>query len=177
MLKPSPRLGKFLLCYLLTLFIIYPLSPLLFNVFLNFKEPAFLSPIATEGKIPIRSDIFGDGHFGAKREGGTRRHKGLDIKAGIGKPVLASKSGAVETGWVRNGMGKYVRIKHQRGYSTIYGHLSKITVEDNQWVWQADKIGAVGKTGNANHRRIQPHLHFEIRYLNKHLDPLEYLQK
>jgi len=162
-------------CYLLILFLIHPLSPFLFDAFLNFKEPNFLPPVSIEGKIPIRSDIFGDGHFGARRSGGRRKHKGLDIKADIGKPVFASKSGVVKTGWVKKGMGKYVKIKHHGNYITIYGHLSKITVENDQWVWQGSKIGEVGKTGNANYKGIQPHLHFEIRYKNKHVDPLGYI--
>ncbi len=173
--RKKTLIGAAVYC-LLILFFIYPVSPLLFTAFLNFKEPAFLSPIALEGKIPIRSDIFGDGHFGARRGGGTRRHKGLDIRADIGEPVLASKSGTAKTGWVSNGMGKYVRIGHRGNYCTIYSHLSKITVKDNQWVWQGDKIGELGKTGNANHRGMQPHLHFEIRYKNKYLDPLKIIR-
>lgn len=161
--------------YLLILFFIYPLSAFSFNTFLNFREPVFLLPIFAE-EISIRSDTFGHGHFAAARGGGMRKHKGLDIKANIGEAVRASKSGAVKIGWVRSGMGKYVKIKHREAYSTMYGHLSKITVKNNQWVWQGEQIGKVGKTGNANYKGIQPHLHFEIKYKNRYIDPLKLLR-
>lgn len=162
--------------YFLLLFIIYPLSPFLFTAFLNFREPVFSSPIDIKGRIQVRSDALGGGHFGARRSGGARRHKGLDITAKIGEPVLACKSGVAETGLRRNGMGKYVKLKHRGGFVTVYGHLSKIAVENNQWVWRGAKIGEVGKTGNASSKSIQPHLHFEIRQKNKHLDPLKYMR-
>ena len=175
--SPPSRIKKFYLFYLIILFFIYPLSPFLFTSFLDFKEPAFLLPIAIEGKIPIRSDIYGDGHFGAARSGGRRLHKGIDIRADIGEPVKASKSGAASVEWEKNGMGKYVRIIHPRGYSTLYGHLSEITIKDRRWVWQGEEIGKVGKTGNANYRGMQAHLHFEIRYKNVHLDPLNFFRE
>ncbi|MFH0732954.1 MAG: M23 family metallopeptidase [Candidatus Omnitrophota bacterium] len=162
---------------LLVLVLIYPASLFLFDTFLAIKEQGFISPIKTEGQIPIRADVFGDGSFGARRSNGTRQHKGIDIKAPVGEPVLASKSGIAETGCVEGGMGKYVKIRHRNNYITVYGHLSEISVKNNRWVWQGAKIGEVGKTGNANYKRMQEHLHFEIRHENKQLDPLNFLQK
>jgi len=162
--------------YLLTLFLIYPISPCLFSVFLRFKEPVFVSPIAAE-EIHIRSDRYGDGHFGTRRGGGRRKHKGLDIRADMGEPVYASKSGVTATGWVKGGMGKYVKIKHQGGYVTLYGHLSEITVNSGAWVWQNEEIGKAGKTGNANYRAMHTHVHFEIRQNGKHIDPLPEIVK
>ena len=78
-------------------------------------------------------------------------------------PVLAAKSGIVKTGYVKGGMGKYVKISHLDRHVTVYGHLGKITVKTGFWVWQGQKIGEVGKTGNANYRKMDPHVHFEIR--------------
>ena len=175
--SPPPRSKKSYLFYLIILLFIYPLSSFLFTSFLDYKEPEFLSPIIVEGKMRIRSDIYGKGHFGAKRSGGRRLHKGLDIRADIGEPVRASKSGVVSVEWEKGGMGKYVRIIHPRGYSTLYGHLSKTTAKNNHWAWQGEEIGRVGRTGNAKYKRMRPHLHFEIRHNNIHLDPLKFLQE
>ncbi len=162
--------------FLLLAVIVFPVTPLLFNLFLFLKEPVFLPPISQSTQIIIRSDGYGEGYFGARRSGGKRAHNGLDIKADVGEPVYASKSGFARTGWVKTGMGKYVIINHPWGYQTLYGHLNTITIADRQWVWQGRQIGEVGKTGNANYKRMQAHLHFEIRLHNRHLDPLEFLQ-
>lgn len=162
--------------YCLILFLIYPSSPAIFKKFISLKEPAFIPPLHIEEKVLIRSDVIGNGHFGARRSGGRRRHKGLDIAGGIGKPVFAAKSGVVATGEVPRGMGNYVRISHFDGYVTIYGHLNSTVVCDKSWVWQGQEIGEVGKSGNASHPRIKPHLHFEIRIDGEPQDPLPYIR-
>jgi murein DD-endopeptidase MepM/ murein hydrolase activator NlpD len=73
------------------------------------------------------------------------------------------------------GMGNYIILRHPSNTITIYGHLSKIYVRRNQLIRQGDVIGSVGKTGNANYRDIQPHLHFEVRKNGVPEDPLQYL--
>lgn len=136
---------------------------------------SFIPPIRYTGKIPIRRDVYGDGHFGASRKGG-RAHKGLDIYAPLDSNVIAPKGGRVKTGFAKNGMGKYVIIKHPGDYVTLYGHLSKFCVKDRQRIRQSAVIGYVGKTGNAKYKKIKPHLHFEIRKDGKYLDPLSFLK-
>lgn len=141
-----------------------------------YRDPIpFLAPINIDGDIPIRCDKFGGGEFGAFRKDG-RAHKGLDILAEVGTPARAAKSGRAAVGDVPDGMGKYVRIKHPGGLITIYGHLSKINVGRWQKVRQGDIVGEVGKTGNANHPAIMPHLHFEVRKDRRPIDPLDYLE-
>ena len=77
-----------------------------------------------------------------------------------------------------NGYGVLVIIDHPGGWETRYGHLFKTAViKRSQWVRQGDMIGLVGKTGNANTRGIIPHLHFEIRYRGKCIDPAKELVK
>jgi len=73
-------------------------------------------------------------------------------------------------------MGNYVVIRHSLNLVSIYGHLSQIFVTKNQFVRQGGIIGSVGKTGNARHPGIQPHLHFEIKKNGIPQDPLEYLK-
>lgn len=135
----------------------------------------FLCPIEYQNDIVIRSDCRGDGLFAAERNGG-RMHQGIDLWAGIGTPVRASSSGVITAAKHTRGMGKYVVIRHKAGLKTIYGHLSKIYVAKNQFVRQGELIGAVGKTGNANYRSIQPHLHLEVRKNGMPKDPMEYLE-
>jgi murein DD-endopeptidase MepM/ murein hydrolase activator NlpD len=73
-------------------------------------------------------------------------------------------------------MGNFVVIRHWDNLATIYGHLAQIYVTEGDFVRQGQVIGAVGKTGNANYRDIQPHLHFEVRKSGIPQDPIEYLE-
>lgn len=135
----------------------------------------FLCPIEYKWGVVIRSDQHGDGVFGADRSG-NRLHEGIDLFAKIGTPVLASRSGVVVSAKENRGMGKYVILRHLNGMTTVYGHLSKIFVKKHQFVRQGHIIGEVGKTGNANYRNIQPHLHFEVKLKGVPQDPLKYLE-
>lgn len=134
----------------------------------------FLCPIEYKGEMIIRNDSRGDGHFLARRNGG-RPHNGVDLLAEMGTPVIASRGGLVLAATSSRGMGKYVIITHAGGINTIYGHLSRIDVKKGNLVVQGQVIGAVGKTGNANHPDILPHLHFEIRRADTPQDPAAYL--
>lgn len=158
---------------LLILFILAIAILIAGSYFLNRRS--FLCPIEYKGEIIIRSDSRGDGFFAANRRG-RRTHEGIDLFAPLGVPVLASRLGWVISARQNHGMGKYVIIKHLGGYISIYGHLSEIYVKKGRFVWQETIIGSVGKTGNANSRNIQPHLHFEIRKNGIPLDPLEYIE-
>jgi murein DD-endopeptidase MepM/ murein hydrolase activator NlpD len=72
-------------------------------------------------------------------------------------------------------MGNYVVLRHRGNLVTIYGHLKDISVKKNKFVRQGQIIGTVGKTGNANYRDIQPHLHLEVRKNRLPEDPMAYL--
>lgn len=140
-----------------------------------FDRKPFLSPVYFSGNnVPIRDDAYGDGVFGAKRRG-RRSHLGVDILSLVGTPVYAAKCGVVINAETNHGLGKYVEILHRGGLITIYGHLSRINVYKSQRVCQGDKIGEVGKTGNARNRLILPHLHLEVRKLDIPQDPMLYL--
>lgn len=87
-------------------------------------------------------------------------HRGADICAPYGVPILASDSGTViAAGWHWS-YGNYVEIDHGNGYKTLYGHMSRITVAEGQAVTQGQKIGEVGSTGNSTGN----HCHFEMYY-------------
>lgn len=87
-------------------------------------------------------------------------HRGADICAPYGVPVLASDSGkVVAAGW-HYSYGNYVEIDHGNGYTTLYGHMSALSVTQGQGVTQGQKIGEVGSTGNSTGN----HCHFEMTY-------------
>ena len=140
------------------------------------KEPYFVMPIKAEEEVtrpedlPIRSDDYGEGQFGAKRKG-NRRHTGLDLRVELKSPVYASKSGWGRAYLVPTGYGNLVVINHPGGHETRYGHLDKTTIKRTRWVRQGQIIGSVGKSGNADVKGIDPHLHFEIRHKGKPVDP------
>lgn len=160
---------------------IYLAHSVLFPFVYSLKEPFFAIPIevgkelsgTTQG-LPVRNDEYGDGRFGAKRNG-DRKHLGLDLEAKLGSSVYASKSGWARTSNVPNGYGKLVLINHPGHWQTRYGHLSEFAIKKSQWVRQGDVVGFVGKTGNAGSSGIAPHLHFEIRCKNSPLDPAQEL--
>ena len=87
-------------------------------------------------------------------------HRGADICAAYGTPILASDSGKViAAGW-HYSYGNYVEIDHGNGYKTLYGHMSALNCTQGQAVSQGDVIGYVGSTGNSTGN----HCHFEMSY-------------
>lgn len=160
----------------LALVISLPLSyKSIYAAIYKWKEPRFIMPLYLKDRVfTLRNDEWGKGYFGAKRKGG-KLHKGIDIKADVGTVAYAAKSGRAIRGYEPKGMGKYIKITHPGGCSTLYGHLKEWLVKSNSWVKQGEIIGLVGKSGNANIQAIQSHLHFEIRNGEKVEDPVRYL--
>ena len=96
-------------------------------------------------------------NFGARW---GRQHKGIDVKVYIGDTIRAAFSGKIRVvRYEARGYGKYVVIRHYNGLETIYGHMSKQLVTENQEVRAGDPIGLGGNTG----RSTGSHLHFETR--------------
>jgi len=105
--------------------------------------------------------------FGFRR---FRWHHGIDLKLTTGDPVFSAFDGIVRMrSYDRNGYGYYVLVRHRNGLETLYGHLSKISVEVGQEVRAGDILGLGGSTG----RSTGPHLHFEIRYQGLSINPTE----
>lgn len=99
-----------------------------------------------------------------------RMHKGEDIKLYVGDTVRAAFDGRVRIRrFERRGYGNYYVIRHDNGLETIYGHLSKHIVKQDEYVKAGQAIGLGGSTG----RSTGPHLHFEMRYMGIALDPSE----
>ena len=110
--------------------------------------------------------------FGSRRHpvlGKVRMHKGVDYAAGTGTPIMAAGDARVAfAGWT-GGYGRAVVLDHGRGYTTLYGHMSRFgKIKAGQRVGQGTVIGYVGSTGLAT----GPHLHYEFRVNGVHRNPL-----
>jgi len=122
---------------------------------------------------------YGSGHFawpvaGWLTQGYRYDHRAIDVAANWGTPIAAADRGVVtRAGWNDQGYGMFVVIDHNIDYVTLYGHLSRIFVEEGNVVAKGQLIGAVGSTGNST----GPHLHFEIRDFGRLVNPLELLGK
>lgn len=98
-----------------------------------------------------------------------RMHNGLDLKVNIGDTIVSAFDGKVRiVKYERRGYGKYVVIRHDNGLETVYGHLSKQLVKENQLVRAGEAIGLGGNTG----RSTGSHLHFETRFLGIAINPI-----
>ena len=105
--------------------------------------------------------------FGPRRR---RMHNGIDVKVYIGDTIRAAFSGkvrVVKNQGRRTGYGKYIIIRHENGLETVYGHLSKQLVSEEQYVEAGEVIGLGGNTG----RSTGSHLHFETRFLGQAINP------
>ena len=160
---------KFLFAFLIT-FLIFIIIAVYF-----IDKTYFLCPIEYKKGIIIRRDDIGSGDFAAQRAG-DRRHEGIDLYAPVGIEVRAARFARVAEVRFHKRLGNYVELRHSGNLVTIYGHLQRILVGPNQWVAQGKIIGCVGKTGNASHPRILPHLHFEVRRDNIAINPQEWLE-
>ena len=112
-------------------------------------------------------------NFGMRKHpisGFNKMHKGIDFAAPIGTPIYAGGNGIVEYVGTNGGYGKYIRIRHNNEYKTAYAHLNsyKKGISKGVRVNQGEVIGYVGSTG----RSTGPHLHYEIIYQNKQINPL-----
>jgi murein DD-endopeptidase MepM/ murein hydrolase activator NlpD len=114
-------------------------------------------------------------YFGRRNLGmGTSSfHRGVDVAAPTGTPIVAARSGTVVfAGWSTSGYGYLVRIRHQGGDETWYGHHSSVLVSVGESVRQGETIGLVGSTGIST----GPHLHFELHEGGSAVDPLGHLR-
>jgi murein DD-endopeptidase MepM/ murein hydrolase activator NlpD len=98
-------------------------------------------------------------------------HAGIDIANGVGTPIRAAKGGTVILAGWNGGYGNCIVIDHGGGFSTLYGHMTRLRASDGQRVSQGDLIGDMGSTGNST----GSHLHFETRVNGSPQDPTRYL--
>jgi murein DD-endopeptidase MepM/ murein hydrolase activator NlpD len=100
------------------------------------------------------------------------QHEGIDIIAENNALVSAAAAGIVIQAGQDRDLGRFVKIDHDRGVQTVYGHLSRGFVQVGDHVEKGNAIGSVGNTGNS----FGPHLHYEILIKGKSVDPEQYLK-
>jgi murein DD-endopeptidase MepM/ murein hydrolase activator NlpD len=121
---------------------------------------------------PVRGPITSP--FGYRTHpilGTTRFHSGLDFGVDHGTPILAAGNGVVIVAEWYGGYGNCLIIQHGNELSTLYGHCSKLLVNQGDPVRQGQVVAEVGSTGMST----GPHLHFEVRQAGTTVDPLGYL--
>ncbi len=104
-------------------------------------------------------------NFGPRRR---RQHKGLDVKVYVGDTIRSAFDGKVRiVAYDRRGYGKYVIVRHYNGLETVYAHMSKHMVVENQEIKAGEPVGLGGNTG----RSTGSHLHFETRLCGVAINP------
>ncbi len=135
-------------------------------------ETVSIGDISFIWPIPGASRITSEfGGREAPTEGASTSHKGIDIGAPTGTPIIAAASGSVVISTYSASAGNYIMINHGGGVYTVYMHMSSLSVSVGDEVSQGDTIGLCGSTGYST----GPHLHFGIRVNGSYVDPLGYV--
>jgi murein DD-endopeptidase MepM/ murein hydrolase activator NlpD len=134
-----------------------------------------LAPIDLVLEVPEFADALGafvwpaegavSSPFGRRRSGW---HRGIDIRAGHGEPILAAAAGVVVVAGVEPRYGRVLKIEHEYGFTTVYAHNDENLVTVGDWVTVGQRIASVGRTGRATNY----HVHFEIRRDGRVYNPL-----
>ena len=136
--------------------------------FLNAPPSGF--PVQNASKNDI-SSFFGEKSKRPKNKTNVA-HNGIDIKAKIGTPVIASADGTIAKASMEGDWGNLIVMTHTDGYETWYAHLNGFNASENQDVKKGDIIGYVGNTGLST----GPHLHYEVKQNGKQLNPLDFIE-
>ena len=133
--------------------------------------PTFAFPVEGSSKQQITS------FFNMNRKNPITKkleiHTGIDIRAALGTPIIATADGTVFLSKEVGAWGNIIKIRHQDGYETWYAHLKGFNTNYVKSVKKGDVIGYVGMTGNSS----GPHLHYELKHYKKSMDPLPYFDK
>lgn len=137
------------------------------NKYYRWAHTPTILPI--DGVITSRYGVLRP-HLGGPRVG---PHKGVDIAGPLGMPVRACAAGKVLFGGWTPGYGNLVIIDHLNGYYSYYGHCLLLKVKEDQMVTRYQEIALLGSTG----RSTGPHVHFEIRQNDKHMNPMHFIEE
>lgn len=137
------------------------------------KEIFKATPNIVMGNIPNGSPLLGELSYSSpfgKR--GKRQHRGVDLRAAKGTPIIATANGVIEFAGYDGAYGKKIVIDHGFGVKTLYAHLNEISVKKNDRVTKEEILGKTGRTG----RVTGPHLHYEVSYYDKKVDPKKFIE-
>lgn len=136
------------------------------NPYKNIEIPDSFAVDLTSVVMPIDDEVIRiTSKYGFRR---TRMHRGIDLKVQVGDTIRSVCDGRVRVKqFERRGYGYYLVLRHSNGLETVYGHLSKFLVEENDNVKAGQAIALGGNTG----RSTGSHLHFETRLFGEDMDP------
>lgn len=123
--------------------------------------PVFVGECDTPCALPISAPVVRGLH--------GELHRGVDLPAPEGTPVFATARGVVEETGRDDRLGLFVRIKHGKGYKTLYAHLSEVAVKEGDSVKTGQIVGFVGSSGLST----GPHLHYEVYVGDEVVDPVK----
>ena len=128
--------------------------------------------------IPIGKPVWSywvTSQYGSRSDpfnGKRARHKGMDLASRTGNKIKVKAKGKVTRAEYAGGYGNLVVVDHGNGFQTKYAHMNKIYVKKGQYVEYDETLGEVGTTG----RSTGPHLHYEVLYMGKNVDPMPFLK-
>jgi murein DD-endopeptidase MepM/ murein hydrolase activator NlpD len=140
---------------------------------LNDKEKNFIIELLPSGMPSASSRVTSAFGYRVHPIFKDRRfHSGIDFGGTMGIPIRATADGFVEFAGENGGYGNFVLLDHEFGFKSAYGHMkSNLKVKSGSYVKKGDIIGYLGNSG----RSTGPHLHYEVKYGQKALDPLGFI--
>lgn len=144
-----------------------------YTIYDQYLERIFEGLIHTPTGTPLKAELTSN--FGFRRNPFHGRsiefHGGIDFKGSLGDKVKCTADGMVVHAGPNGAYGNCVIVKHQHGYETLYGHLSKISVRNGEKISAGGVVGEVGSTGRSSGH----HLHYEVRRDGKSVNPKEFI--
>lgn len=133
--------------------------------------------LETIHSVPLGPPVAGTvtSKFGSRRDpfnGEPAFHSGVDIKCDSGTEIFARADGVVVSRGYTAGFGNYLVIDHGHSFETRYLHMLKSLVKKGEKITRGQLIGLVGNTG----RSTGPHLHYEINYRDRAINPIKFMQ-
>lgn len=138
------------------------------------KADTFLDTIKS---VPLGKPVNGriTSRFGPRKDPVNKKrgfHEGIDFRAQSGDHIYATAAGVVTKAFRNGSYGNFVEIDHKNGYKSTFAHMKKFKVAVGDKVKRGQLIGLVGNTG----RSTGPHLHYEVLYKGKPINPLKFMQ-
>lgn len=138
------------------------------------EQRLMLTTVPNGHPVPYQGVTSSYGNRVHPVHGSDAFHGGVDLRASHGTPIKATADGVVQWAGAHksSGLGKMVQVVHNFGFTTLYGHMSEVEVKPGQHVRKGDPLGRAGSSGVAT----GAHLHYEVRYLERRLNPQPFLQ-
>ena len=145
------------------------------NIKVNLWEGLSLAKQMLPLGAPVKTKIRITSPFGVRSDPFLKTpamHSGIDFGGQMGTPLYATAAGKVIQAGPRGDYGMAVEVDHGLGFSTLYAHLSKVNVSKGDVIDEGTKVGLAGSTG----RSTGAHLHYELRYNNRALNPYAFVK-